>query len=46
MKTNIDKNIEQHSDSKYSNGWVYFIFLIGLIAVMVAISFVAKWLLK
>jgi hypothetical protein len=49
MDTMSDKNTENHNQTEPSggfwhSGWAYLIFFIGLVGVMVAISYVLKGL--
>jgi hypothetical protein len=45
METNPDNNIEQNNKTKYSGSWVYFAFLGGLVGLMIAISYLVKWIM-
>jgi hypothetical protein len=43
METNIDKS-SMPEGGFWHSGWAYFIFLIGIIVVMIAISYTINWL--
>ena len=50
MDTNSKKNIEPQNETEQSGGfwhggWGYAIFFIGMVGIMIAISYLVKWLI-